>query len=124
MIAAAMSMRRQVSQNAAARALDQPLRSSVLGKSAAVALREAPETQRAPAESEGVASLQRAAPATESPHPTPSNSQGDSDCSCRALLALRPYVVGVSTRRSTRWSIGRVADLKVGPSVVNHFSVR
>ena len=39
---------------------------------------------------------------------------------CRALLALRPYVVGVSTRRSTRWSIGRVADLKVGPLVVNH----
>src|SRR6266700_2014811 len=55
MIAATMSMRRQFPRTLPPRTLDQPLRSSVLGKSAAVALRDAPETQRAPAESEDVA---------------------------------------------------------------------
>ena len=98
-----------VSQNAAALTLDQPLRSSVLGGSAAVAFEGLPKLSVGPP-SQKVSPLERAAPATESLHSTPSNSQGDSDCSCRRLLELRQR--GTPLRVITRDD--RVTSLRGG----------
>ena len=70
MIAAAMSMRRRFPRTLPLGLSSGLLRSSLLGRSAAVAPREAPETQRAPAESEGVAARKsRAGDRISASHP-------------------------------------------------------